>query len=183
MWFFNSKKSQVRKNIALFDQLQTIYRLEQRAPAESTCIMGNWWESQLEGRLLAFMEHRQGMAVFLGRVEEITEIYLSRLAPGQALPAAALRQHLARIVGAEGAALAEQFYLAAHPDGDFDYPELRLPPLRDGIPRLSASVREVAIYESFRGLSLITDETATVETIGTDLQLAVDMLKALETVT
>lgn len=179
MWFFKSGKGQDPKGHALLEQLKKLYGLEQKAPPESTCLMGNWWESSLAGRTLAFMEHGRGVAVFVGMIEEITEIYLRRQAPGQPVPADA-RLHLARIVGAAGAELAARFFLAAHPGGDFDYPELRLPPLRDGIPRLSQSVREIAIYEGRQGLSLIIDETAEVESVGADLQLALAMLAVLD---
>lgn len=179
MWFFNSKKSQGLKSHEFLDQLKKTYNLHQKAPSESS-IMGDWWETRLAGRVLAFQERGKGLSVFVGEIEEITEIYLCRPGTDPAIPPAAVSQHLARIVGSEGAALADQFYLAAHPTGDFDYSVLRLPPLRDGIPQLSPSVREIAIYESFRGLSLLTDDTATVETIGADLKLALDMLKAMD---
>jgi len=177
MWFFKKKPAPDLPAHAILDQLKEVYRLERKTPSESS-IMGDWWESRLDGRRLAFQERGRGLAAFLGVIEEITEIYLCRNLPGQPVPVAA-RQHLARIVGAEGAALASQFFLGAHPDGDFDYPALRLPPLRDGTARLSPSIREIAVYESFRGLSLITDETATPTAIAGDLQLAAGMLDAL----
>ena len=88
--------------------------------------------------------------------------------------------HLERIVGPGGKALASKFYLGALPQGQFDFPQPRLPALRDGIPRLSPSVQEVAIFESYRGMSLATDYTASVDTVAEDLKLALAMVEALE---
>jgi hypothetical protein len=171
-----------QKEPSLLDQLKAGFGLVKTTPSEPS-ILDDWWEGRLEGRVVAFQERPDGLMVHLGQIEEITEIYLARVGAGQPLPAEGSPQRLDRIVGRAGAALASQFCLAAHPPGEFDYPQLRLPALRDGIPRFSPSVQEILVYERCRGLSLITDQTATRESLEEDLTLAMAMLEELEVAT
>lgn len=164
---------------ALLVQLASTYALEKKKPYESS-LTDDWWEGRIDGRGIAFQEWGPGIAVFVGKVEEITEIYLVRRTAGRSAEFDASAAHLERIAGTEGKLLALQFYLGALPQGEFDFPQLRLTALRDGIPQLSSSVQEVMIYESSRGLALVTDQAATAETIAADLKLALAIVRALE---
>ena len=177
MGIFDRFKKQTGNS--LIEKLKALYALEKKAPYEAS-IVDDWWEGKIDRRAVAFQERGAGVIMYVGKVEEITEIYLVRSAAGQPVQAGASLPHLERIAGEEGKALAAQFDLGAAPQGPFDFPQLRLPSVRDGIPRLSSSVREVAIFESYRGISIATDHTASVETVAEDLKLAFAMLEALE---
>jgi len=139
----------------LLRELIERYALEKKAPAEPS-LMGEWWEGRDQGRLVAFMERGKGLALYLGEPAEVTEIYLVRAAPGEP-PAAAAPFRL-------GAQLENPL---------FDFAPLQL-------PRLSASVREVMIFDNRRGLSLALEASATRESIEADLKLAHAALQALE---
>ena len=127
----------------------------QKKPCPEASLMGDWWEGKHEGRMLGFTGPGERLTLFLGVPAEVTEIYLVRATPGDAADLEATGRDIARIAGAEGAALAAAFRLGATPPGAlFDIPQLRLPALRDGVPRLSASVLEVQIYDTWKGLAL-----------------------------
>jgi hypothetical protein len=164
---------------SLLEQLKSVYALEEKTPYESS-IMGEWWEGRIGDRSIAFQNRGRGLAVFVGKAEEISDIYLVRRSAGRPVPADASAAHIERIAGPEGKALASQFYLGALPQGRFDFPQLRLPALRDGIPQFSSSVQEVMLFESLLGLNLITDPTATLETMRADVKLALVMIEALD---
>lgn len=166
---------------ALFEQLKSRYALAEKTPYEPS-LMQNWWEGSVNNSPVAFQQRGEDITVFVGRVEEITDIYLIRITADNPAPSPETTAHLERIAGPEGKALASQFYLAAYPSsGDFDFPQLRIPALRDGITKLSPSVSEVAIFESHKGLSFnIAAAGATVETIEEDLKLAQAMVQAME---
>jgi hypothetical protein len=167
-----------RSKANLLEQLQAQYALEKAAPPPNSALMDDWWEGTVDGRTIAFQAQGRETMLFAGEVVEITEIYLVRIDADAAEVPPGTR--LDRIVGAEGAVLAARFFLGAHPRGSFDYPQLRLPALRDGIARLSDSVRELSVFDNFRGLSLRLDERATPETVAADLGRALAMLAALE---
>jgi hypothetical protein len=95
----------------------------------------------------------EDVVAFLGEPAEITEIYLVREASGA-------------------------FALGA--GSEMDFPELRLPALRQGLAALSASVKEFHIYENRAGVSLQLAPGATPETIERDLDTARAILKAVE---
>ena len=178
----------IRKNPAtqpamppLLGELIERYALEKKEPAEGSLSGTQWWEGRDQGRLIAFMERGRDLALYAGEPAEITEIYLVRAAPDESPALAATKRHIERITGTQGAALAAQFRLGAQPAGAlFDLAPLRLPALLEGIPRLSASVREVMIFDNLRGLSLALDASATRDTIDADLKLAHAVLQALE---
>jgi hypothetical protein len=163
----------------LLEELIRLYALVRKTPHEPG-IMNDWWEGRADGETIAIQDRGDGIIVYAGDIVEVTGIYLVRIAPGSSGPAGNSPHRLDRIVGAQGAALASRFVLGAHPPGDFDHPQLRLPALRDGIPRLSPSVREISIYENDRGLSLQLDHTATRETAVADLDLALTMVRGLK---
>jgi len=164
----------------LLRELAEHYALEKKQPAEGS-LMGEWWEGRDQGRLIAFMGRGRELVLYAGEPAEMTEIYLVRATPDESAALAATKRHIERIAGAQGAALAAQFRLGAHPPGAlFDLAPLRLPALFDGVPKLSASVRELAIFDNLRGLSLALDAGATRDTIDADLKLAQVLLQALE---
>jgi hypothetical protein len=165
---------------SLLAGLTARYGLQRKACPEAS-LMGDWWEGQHEGRLLAFIEAGKRLTLFLGGPAENTEIYLVRATPDDEADLEATRRDIERIAGPEGAALAAAFRLGATPPGAlFDIPQLRLPALRDGVPRLSASVIDVQVYETFRGLALNLGAGATPETVAADLAIAHGVLKAVE---
>ena len=173
MRFFSRKPS-------LLDALKARYALEKKHCPEPS-FMGDWWEGRHEGRLLAFTAAGKRLTLFLGGPAEETEIYLVRATPEDEADLAATRRDIERIAGPEGAALAAAFRLGATPpEALFDIPQLRLAALRDGVPRLSASVIDVQIYDTFRGLALNLGAGATPETVEADLAIAHEVLKAIE---
>lgn len=165
----------------LLGELIEAYALEKKEPAESSLSGSQWWEGRHQGRLIAFMEHGRNLALYAGEPAEMTEIYLVRTAPGESPALAATRQHIERIAGEKGAALAQDFRLGSHPSGAlFDLPPLRLPALLEAVPRLSASVLEVMIFDNLRGLCLMLDASATRQSIEADLDLSHKVLQALD---
>lgn len=166
---------------SLLEVLVERYGLEKKKPPEESCLMGEWWEGVHEKRRIAFDQRGDNLFLYLGESAEITEIYLVSAAPGEPPGLTASRKHVERIAGAEGAVLAERFRLGATPPGAlFDFPQLRLAALRDGLPKLSPSVREVGIFENMQGLHLTLDATAMLESIAADLPIAHATLRALE---
>jgi len=168
----NSSDNKLLKEIIAF------YSLAKKKPYEPS-IMHDWWEGELRGRTIAFQLWEGKLFVYVGEVVEITEIYLERVSQKNQLPPEDSPQRLDRIVG-EGSVLASQFYLVAYPEGAFDYPQLRLPALKDGIPKFSAAVDQIMICENFKGLSFTSDSTATREGIDADLKIALNIVRALE---
>jgi hypothetical protein len=131
--------------------------------------------------LLAFLERGKTLFLYLGEPVEITSIYLVRARSGESRALSATQQDLERIAGNECNGIAKHFRLGASPSGKFfDIPELRLPALCDGLPRLSPSVSEVMIFENLRGLALTLDESATIFSVEQDLPIAHAILDALE---
>jgi hypothetical protein len=166
--------------MALLGALIERYGLKKSRPRESV-LMVDWWEGRHKGRLIAFVEMGMKLAMYLGEAPGETEIYLVRAAPDDAPDLEATKKDIARICGGQGAALAASFRLAATPSEKlFDIPQLRLPALRDGVPRLSPSVLAVMINESMRGLSLLMAKGATQESVAADLEIAHALLSALE---
>ena len=143
--------------------------------------MGDWWEGRHDARLIAFDERGGHLFLYLGEPAEVTEILLVTASPGESRALSATRRHIVRIAGTEGAALAARFRLGASPAGEvFDMPALRLSSLRDGLPRLSAAVHEVSIFDNMRGLVLTLDVTTSPETIAVDIEIALAVLRDLE---
>ena len=163
---------------SVFAEIVATYRLKKARPYEPS-LMLDWFEGSYGAVRFAVQEAGAKIVAYLGDVVEVTEIYLVRVPPGGTLPREGSPQRLDRIVGPEGAALASQFVLAAHPTGDFDYPQLRLPEVLHGIPRLSPHVLEVAIYENFRGLSFRTTRSITRPNFERDLEIASEIVAAL----
>lgn len=159
-------------------ELIAAYGLKKATPYEPS-IMQDWWEGSYGTMKLAVREQGRDLVVYLGDIVEVTDIYLVRVSTGEQVPPPESPQRIDRIVGQEGTALASQFVLAAYPEGNFDYPQLRLPELLHGLPRLSAPVHEVAIYENFRGLSLQARHPITRADFESDLRIASDIVRAL----
>ena len=152
----------------------------QMKPCPDRSMMGDWWEGRHEGRVLGFRALGKWLALYLGAPAEITEIYLVRATPQDGADLEATKRDIARIAGPEGAALAAAFRLGATPpEALFDIPELRLPALRDGVPRLSAAVLDVQIYDTWQGLELKLGPGATVQTVEADLAIAHEVLTAV----
>jgi hypothetical protein len=176
-----SARSAFPSEPTLLEILVGRYALEKRHPPEESSRSGQWWEGVHEKRRVALDQRGSHLFLYLGEPAEITEIYLVCAAPGDPPALAATRKHVERIAGAEGAAFAERFRLGATPPGAlFDIPQLRIPALRDGLPKLSSSVEEVAIFENMEGLSLTLDASATTESIAADLAIAHAVLRGLE---
>lgn len=164
----------------LLGELIGRYGLKRTDSPEDAGLGGEWSEGRYEGRLIAFDERGRNLFLYLGEPAEVTEIYLVAASPGESQALADTRRQIERIGGAEGTALAARFRLGASPSGDrFDIPALRLPALREGLPRLSASVREVSIFDNLGGLALTLDDAATLDSIAADLDIAHAALRAL----
>lgn len=156
------------------------YSLEKKTLSDPS-ISGQWWEGLDGHRLLAFVERGKTLFLYLGEPVEITSIYLVRASSGEPRALGATQQDLERIAGSECNGIARHFRLGASPPGRlFDIPELRLPALCDGLPRLSASVREEMVFENLRGLALTLDDSATIFGVEQDLPIAHAILDALE---
>ena len=122
------------------------YGLEEQAPPPESALVGTWWEQPPnDDLLLAFLERGADLVAFLGEPTEITEIYLLRDGSGA-------------------------FALGA--GNEMDFPELRLPAVKERLAKLSASVKEFALFETHDGLSLQFAPGATPETIEQDLETA-----------
>lgn len=161
----------------VFQAIVEAYGLEE-AQAYDLSITFSWWEGVIEGTPFAIQEIGGRFQLYVGAIVEVTEIYLIRVGPQTPLPAEGSPGRLDRIAGKENP-LARRFFLASYPTGDFDYPQLRVPGVGDGILSLSPTVREVAIRENFRGLSLEIDPPVSREHFDRDLQGAIGIVKAL----
>lgn len=162
----------------VFQEIISVHGLKKAKPYEPS-LMQDWWKGSYGTLRLAVQEQGQVIVAYLGDIVEVTEIYLGRIQPGSKLPPESSPQRLDRIVGREGAQLAAQFVLLAHPGGDFDYPQLRLPELLHGIPRLSPAVEVIGIYENFQGLFLRIKHPISLPDFENDLRIAAEMVKAL----
>jgi hypothetical protein len=130
------------------------YGLERKKPPPESALSGTWWEQPPnDDLLLAFQDRGGEVAAFLGEPVEITEIYLVR----------------------EGAG---DFRLAA--GNEMDFPELRLPAVKAGLAKLTASVKDFQVFENRACVELLFDSTATPETVAQDLDTARAILKAVE---
>lgn len=182
MGFFDRfRKTDVEKNSReghVFQEIVSSYGLKRTKPYEPS-LEQDWWEGYYGTMRFAMQEWGRDIHVYLGDVVEVTEIYLGRVQPGGKFPPESSPQRLDRIVGREGAELAAQFVLLASPGGDFDYPQLRLPELLHGIPRLSHAVDQIAIYENFQGLFFIAKQVISRSDLENDLRIASEMVKAL----
>jgi hypothetical protein len=128
--------------------------LEPGKPPEAAGYSGSWWEQPPnDDLLLAFMERGGNLIVFLGEPAEITEIYLVRERPG------------AWRLGA---------------GNEMDFPELRLPAVKDGLAKLSAALEQFMVYETRDGVSLHYATDVTPEAIDADLETARAILNAVE---
>lgn len=180
MGFFDRFKKTSDKTVVddvFLKEIVAAYGLKKAKPYEPS-LEQDWWEGHYAVLRFAVQEHGAGMVVYLGDITEVTDIYLGRTHPGKPIPANSA-QRLDRIVGPEGAELAGQFVLLAYPKGNFDFPQLRLPELLHGIPRLSRSVEEIGIYENFRGISLILRQPLNRTEFDSDLAIASGIVKAL----
>ena len=162
---------------SLLQELIAVYGLKKAKPYEPS-IVQDWWEGTAGVQRFAILEYGDKLTVYLGEITEITEIYLVRRGPQDPFPPEGSPTRLDRIVGA--GALAKEFFLAAYPNGDFDYPQLRRPGVLQSLPLLSPSVSELMICDNFRGLSFITSGSVTREVFDRDLHIASDLVKALE---
>jgi len=171
-----SVKTERRNNF--IQEIVSAYGLKKAQPYEPS-LEQDWLEGYYGTMRFAVQEWGMDIHVYLGDVVEVTEIYLGRVPPGSTLPPAGSPQRLDRIVGTEGAEIANQFLLLAHPAGDFDYPQLRLPELLHGIPHFSPSVGEIAIYDNFRGLFLILKQPISRADFDNDLSIASGIVKAI----
>jgi len=137
-----------------------------------------WWEGVMMGQMVALMSWGDMISLFVGEVEEITEVYLGRVGPDTPLPKEDSPQRLDRIVGEDGKALAQEFILLAYPKEEFDIPDLRIQTIRDSLPELSPAVSEVGFFT--RGMQLfINEKQATLKNVDADLKLAVKMVSAM----
>jgi hypothetical protein len=166
----------------LVPEIVAAYGLKKAKPYEPS-LMLDWFEGTHGALRFAVQESGTGIVAYLGDIVEITEIYLTRVPAGTKLPRDGSPQRLDRIAGPEGAALASQWVLAAHPSGDFDYPQLRLPEVLHGLPRLSPHVTEIAIYENLRGLSFNATRSITRPDFERALEIAAAVVTALQRAT
>lgn len=169
-------KTERRNNF--IPEIVSAYGLRRARPYEPS-IGQDWWEGYYGTMRFAVQEHRGGIIVYVGDVVEVTEIYLGRIRDRSKLPPKDSPQRLDRIAGTDGAEIAALFVLLATPAVDFDYPQLRLPELHLGIPRLSRSVEEIAIYENFRGLFFILNQPISRSDFENDLRIASEIVRAL----
>jgi len=161
-----------------FREIVAAYGLTKAQPYEPS-LMLPWWEGLAGTTRFAIQEAGQGLNVYVGDIVEVTEIYLVRAGEGTPLPPKGTPMRLDTIAGRDSP-LARTFFLAAYPIGDFDYPQLRIPAVAQGLLALSPGVGEVMICENFRGLSFIEEPPPSREIFDRDLQTAIAVVKALE---
>ena len=146
-----------------------------------TQFFGPWQEGRVGAHRVAFQPNAETMFVYVGNFdpdrEQLTDIYLAQISPTQPLPGKKSDQRLDSIVGEEGAALAQRYFLLAT-GGDF--PALRIPGVQQALQGMSSSVVEVGIYET-RGVQLMLDLTgATPTSVNSDVRQAVAVGGALD---
>lgn len=159
------------------DFLERLPRLGLRA--RETEFLGRWWEGTERGRRFAFQPMGKGIAIFAGDfepdAEQISSVYLSQVDDAAPLPPDDSPRRLLRVLGDEGAELDARFILNATGG---TCPELRSTAVRSALIGLSDSVREVMLFES-AGVELVTDESATSESLRADLDRALELHGAL----
>lgn len=183
MGFFDKLKSKASGNAsknteqskALIGELKAQYGLIQKPTPAGSALSGLWWQGTVDtgggSTQVAFMASATGLATFIGTPQEISDIYLIRARSAKELPSHNHKSNLHHILGAEGMTISNTWYLGAHPDGAFDYPELRLEPVSKALRELSEGVSEIMIFPS--GIKMLMDvEKATDSTINSDLQHA-----------
>ncbi len=111
-------------------------------------------------------------------VEQLTEIYLGVASPSSPLPKEGSEQRIDRFLDEEGKALGRRYFLWA--TGPSDYPQLRIPEVRDGLAAFSDTIIELGIYED-GGLHLdIAAARADRSSVERDVRCAISMAKALD---
>jgi len=151
--FRKSAKPEAPRPGGLLGQLVEHFELEKRMPPPESAILGEWWEQPPNDDLLLAVQQRgDKIVVFFGEPAEVTEIYLVRA----------------------GAA----WRLAAGSEPQF--PELRLPEVKEGLAKLSPWVEELQVFETREGVSMQYGPGATLATIEADLETAHRILHAVE---
>ncbi len=140
----------------------------------------DWWEGKLNGRFIAFHDpdNPYHFEIFVGKIDKEPSVNLKRIYPSNPEPKKDFEQRLDRFVGEEGRELAKNFLLYTNAPAP-DYPQLRIPQLRDALLKLSSSVYFVSIYN--KGVEIrVGKQQATPETIKVDVQLALSVVTTLE---
>ena len=137
----------------------------------------------LEGEKVAFKEGATAVtSLLVGDLdvdeEQVTAIYLSRLADGEAPPPEGSPRRLERYLGSAGLGLSRRYVLNSV--GRRGYPELLVSEVQDGLLKLGGRVKEVGIFKGNTGIQVHLDPAAqTRESLEADARIVVGMYKAL----
>ena len=154
-----------------------IFRFQTKEVKTSFC--GLWKEVVIDGHRISFQPHSIYIGDFDPNREQLSEIYLGRVNGDTPLPHENSKQRLDSFVGPEGTKLAQQYFLCA--TGREDYPELRIPKVRDNLLTLSPYVREVMFFEGNTGIQLQFDfSKATPEAFENDLKVLQEIYSAVK---
>lgn len=153
-----------------------------RPNERETDFFGAWQESDVDGMRVGFQAGDRFLIAHLGDFdadrEQRTELYLGTLSPSEEFPPGDSEQRIDRFLDETGQPLARRFILYA--TGPSDYPQLRIPAVRDGLISLSDSILEVGVYED-GGMQLQFDTSkATAVSVADDVRHAVAMVRALD---
>jgi hypothetical protein len=147
-----------------------------------TGFLGSWQEAAVDGSRVGFQLGDLFLIAHVGRFdadrEQLTELYLGTVCPSEEFPGEDSDQRIDRFLDDKGKPLARRFILYA--TGPVDYPQLRIPEVRDGLTALSRSILEVGLYEG-GGMQLQFDTSkATATSVESDVRQAVAMVRALD---
>lgn len=149
------------------------------ATRRDTGFFGPWREGVFKGQRVGFIEGGGVLRIEAGVTdpdqEHITDLYLGRVGPNRPLPNPDSPRRLDPYVGSEGAALIPRYILNATGG---DYPELRIPAVREGLMRLSRFVEEVQFYESGAMGLRLSAEGLEKETVERDVAVLIDLMSA-----
>ena len=147
-----------------------------------TEFFGRWKETVVNGLRVPFQTGDGQIRIYAGGFnadqEQISDVYLGSVTAGQSLPADGSEQRLDAFVGTQGRAVAERYFLYA--TGATEYPQLKIPEVRDGLISLSDAVVEVAIFESAGVQIEIDRKRVDGMQLAKDVRTVVTMAAALE---
>lgn len=149
------------------------------ATDRKTGFFGPWREGQFQGQRVGFIEGGGILRIEAGVIdpdqEHITDLYLSQVGPKEPLPSPDSPRRLDSYVGSDGAALIPRYILNATGG---NYPELRIPAVREGLLRLSRFVEEVQFYESGAMGLRLRAEGLDKKTVESDVAVLIGLLAA-----
>jgi hypothetical protein len=145
----------------------------------TTQFFGAWSEGRRDGIRIAFQSYGKAIAIFAGDfdadVEQLSEAYLSHVGDGRVLPREGSPGRISVALEGSHPELDARFFLNATGP---DYGQLRNQRVCDALLELSDAIAEIILFEA-GGVQLITDETASTESLLSDLDVAISLSRAL----